>query len=94
MEELKKSFGERFMALLNEVRMRNDEIEDENVEIELHFCPVCGKHEFEFSGLYEKCPVCGWYDDPVQEDWEEDGGFNEMSLKQAREKYKEEMNKE
>ena len=54
-----------------------------------HKCPVCGEHEFEESGGYEICPVCGWEDDALQEaqpDYE--GGANKMSLNQAKEAYK------
>lgn len=55
-----------------------------------HVCPVCGKHIFEDFNSFEECPVYGWMDDAVQEkypDWY--GCANDMSLKQARQAYKE-----
>ena len=54
-------------------------------------CPCCGCFTFgsEPQGNYDICPVCYWEDDPLQlidEDFE--GGANKVSLKQARENYK------
>ena len=50
-----------------------------------HICPVCRKHRFEKNGKYEICPVCGWEDDPVQNDDPYfSGGANEFSLKESR----------
>ena len=49
-------------------------------------CPVCGKTEYLVEDTM--CKVCGWFNDPVQNDdpdWE--GGENMMSLNQAREAY-------
>ena len=54
-----------------------------------HKCPVCGKFEFPHVGSYDYCPVCGWQDDPIQEDEpDEDCCANQMSLNEAREAYK------
>lgn len=54
-----------------------------------HKCPVCGKFEFSDKDSYEVCEVCGWGDDDLQEckpDFK--GGFNHMSLNEAKEAYK------
>ena len=51
-------------------------------------CPVCGRHTF--SDVFEKCPVCGWENEYVQEKnptWR--NGANEMSLEEARKAYAE-----
>ena len=51
-------------------------------------CPVCGKHQFEEDDNFEICPVCGWEDDGIQrDDPDYDGGANDLSLNQYREKY-------
>ncbi len=53
-----------------------------------HKCPVCNKYDFSESGSYEICPVCGWEDDPVQEDDPAySGGANLMSLNEAKTAY-------
>lgn len=53
-----------------------------------HICPVCGKYEFEESGSFDICPVCGWGDDPLQADEPDyDRGFNHMSLNEAKAAY-------
>ncbi len=55
-----------------------------------HTCPVCGKYEFEGYGSFDVCEVCGWEDDSTQENNpDEDGGANHMSLNEARAAYKE-----
>ena len=52
-----------------------------------HLCPVCGKYEFEDE--YEKCGVCGWWNDLVQELHPDfDAGANAISLNQAKDYYK------
>ena len=52
-------------------------------------CPVCEKYHFEELGVYDFCPVCGWGDDLLQrDDHDYTGGFNRMSVNQAREAYK------
>ena len=51
-------------------------------------CPVCGKGII--LDAWEECPVCGWLDDPFQEEQPDmDGGNNKMSLNQARKAWKE-----
>lgn len=52
-------------------------------------CPCCGRHTINKPGDFEICPICGWEDDKTQsDDIDFDGGANELSLRQAREKYK------
>lgn len=61
--------------------------EDEDHPV-LRMCPVCGKHKF--SEPFEKCPICNWENDYVQEnnpDWR--NGANEMSLEEAKRVYAE-----
>ena len=46
-------------------------------------CPVCGGTDFD--EMYYACQLCGWEDDPVQEDDPDyRGGANSMSLNEAR----------
>ena len=55
----------------------------------MYGCPVCKKYEFDESGDSCICKVCGWENDPVQDDHPDWGGFaNQMSLNEAREAYK------
>lgn len=54
-------------------------------------CPCC--ENFTLSeqppGTYEICPVCGWEDDAVQfYDMDYAGGANEISLNQAKKRYR------
>ncbi len=52
-------------------------------------CPCCGRKVIEKPGDFEICPICGWEDDPTQsQDPDFEGGANELSLNQARKKYK------
>ncbi|MFC1894950.1 CPCC family cysteine-rich protein [Candidatus Dependentiae bacterium] len=54
-------------------------------------CPCCGYYtlEEEPPGTFEICPVCYWEDDNIQYlDHEYEGGANDISLNQARKKYK------
>lgn len=54
----------------------------------LRMCPVCGKHKF--TEAFQKCPVCNWENDYVQENnprWI--NGANELSLDEARRAYAE-----
>ena len=54
-----------------------------------HLCPVCGKHRFTEYDSFEICPVCGWWDEQMQEDnpdWTDCS--NIMSLNEAREAWK------
>lgn len=51
-------------------------------------CPVCGQHNFEEADDFEECPVCGWVNDGVQqEDPDYPGGYNRISLNDARKKW-------
>jgi rubredoxin len=52
-------------------------------------CPVCGQHAFEEADDFEECPVCGWVNDGVQRaDPDYPGGYNRISLNDARKKWK------
>ncbi|MGT0193850.1 CPCC family cysteine-rich protein [Burkholderia pyrrocinia] len=52
-------------------------------------CPCCGMPTLSESGGYEICPICNWEDDPVQSsDVSFEGGANELSLAQARAKWR------
>ena len=51
-------------------------------------CPVCGQHNFDESDDFEECPVCGWVNDGVQQaDPDYPGGYNRISLNDARKKW-------
>ena len=52
---------------------------------EKHFCPICGKHEYEDAYSYEICPICGWEDDEIQELYPDETGANSVTLIEARE---------
>ncbi|MBR4901164.1 MAG: hypothetical protein IKZ46_09515 [Victivallales bacterium] len=55
-------------------------------------CPCCGRKRIENLGDYEICDVCGWEDDPTQsKDPDFAGGANELSLKEARAKWRKEL---
>ena len=52
-------------------------------------CPVCQKYVFEEYGCFETCPVCNWGDDPLQRaEPDYKGGYNHLSLNEARLAYK------
>jgi len=54
-----------------------------------YLCPVCEQYKFEEKGQYENCEICGWEDDPIQNDDPTfEGGANVMSLNQARKAWK------
>ena len=54
-------------------------------------CPCCGRKRLESPGNYEICDVCGWEDDPAQtQDPAFAGGANELSLQEARAKWRKE----
>ncbi|NLB61149.1 MAG: hypothetical protein GX802_01795 [Clostridiales bacterium] len=60
------------------------------IQNEKHKCPVCKAFEFEELDSFDKCAVCGWIDDSVQEEYpDEDRCANEMSLNEAKKAYKE-----
>ena len=59
-------------------------------EVKKYQCPCCGNYTISEKppGTYEICPVCYWEDDDVQySDPGFEGGANDMSLNEAREKY-------
>lgn len=63
-------------------------VKEDNNDPIYRMCPVCGKHEF--SDAFEKCPVCNWENDYVQESNPEWANCaNEMSLNDARKAYAE-----
>lgn len=65
---------------------KKDHTEDDHPIYRL--CPVCGKHTF--SDAFEKCPVCNWENDYVQEsnpEWR--NCANELSLSEAKKAYAE-----
>ena len=54
-------------------------------------CVCCGELTMEEQppGTYQICPVCGWEDDKVQFKHPDlEGGANELSLNQARERFR------
>ncbi len=52
-----------------------------------HLCPVCG--QYAFTEPHDICPVCGWEQDSAQEKAPFfAGGANDLSLNEAREKWK------
>ena len=62
--------------------------EDEPKE-ESRPCPVCGQYDFGEDGDFEECPVCGWVNDGVQRaNPDYSGGYNRISLNDARKKWK------
>ena len=51
-------------------------------------CPVCEKYHFEEKNAFEECPICGWVDDLVQRlDHNCNGGFNRISVNEAKKKF-------
>ncbi|MDC3958222.1 hypothetical protein KEG38_30465 [Polyangium jinanense] len=51
-------------------------------------CPCCGLLTLPDRGHYEICDVCGWEDDPIQDQMpDREGGANAVSLNQARRNY-------
>ncbi len=60
--------------------------------MKLYQCPCCGKYTLELkpTNTFLECPECHWVDDGVQyADHDFQGGFNKMSLNEARQAYKE-----
>ena len=52
-------------------------------------CPVCRLFCFEEHGDFDLCPVCGWFNDPIQnENPEYKGGCNHRSQNEHREHWK------
>lgn len=59
-----------------------------------HPCPCCGNKTIEIPDFYEICPICGWEDDPGQnENPDDDVGANHNSLNEAREAYQNSQSK-
>lgn len=62
------------------------------IETANYVCPVCGEKTLRENpdGSYEECTICHWVMDELQ-NFNHDfrGGFNEMSLNEARAAYKE-----
>lgn len=53
-----------------------------------HFCPVCGKYEFDDDNSFDICPFCGWEDDSIQlNNPNYSGGANTYSLNMYKEQY-------
>jgi hypothetical protein len=51
-------------------------------------CECCGFPTLPGDSIFEICPLCGWQDDPVQnEDPDYAGGANDMSLNDYRRKW-------
>lgn len=60
--------------------------------MKLYQCPCCGKYTLELkpTNTFQECDVCHWVDDGVQyANHDFKGGFNKMSLNEARQAYKE-----
>lgn len=52
-------------------------------------CACCGQFTLEAQDEFDICEVCGWEEDPIQNEQPDyEGGANQMSLNQAREAYK------
>jgi rubrerythrin len=51
-------------------------------------CACCGKYSLPAGSEYEECPICGWIDDPYQNQHPDSpNGRNSVSLNQARAEY-------
>ena len=49
-----------------------------------------GQHSFDEDNDFEECPVCGWVNDGVQRaDPDYRGGYNRISLNEAKKKFAE-----
>ena len=56
-----------------------------------YYCPCCGYfvYDYKAAAKFGICPICYWENDPVQKaDINLEGGANELSLKKARDNYK------
>jgi len=61
---------------------------DTVVPIAFRACMCCGEYTIPVESKYEKCPVCGWIDDPYQNKHPaEKEGMNPMNLNDARSMY-------
>jgi hypothetical protein len=64
----------------------NSPLGDETKRMVKYTCPCCGYKTFyeEPNGEYNICTVCYWEDDPFQKaDPTDEGGANQVSLRQA-----------
>lgn len=53
-------------------------------------CPVCGQHTFKSNNTDERCPVCKWWNDIVEnENPEYGGGQNGICLNDYRKQWQE-----
>lgn len=53
-----------------------------------HYCPVCGKYEFEDFDSFDICPFCGWQDDGSDIDAPNIAfGANDLSFIEHKNKY-------
>ncbi|ADY12152.1 CPCC family cysteine-rich protein [Sphaerochaeta globosa] len=51
-------------------------------------CVCCGEYTIPVEREYEKCPACGWIDDPYQNEHpDENEGMNPNSLNETRSMY-------
>ena len=70
--------------------MTEKKVYNEDGDLLVLNCPVCGNLAFPYEGSFRVCPTCGWIDDYVQkEEPDEDYCANFMSLNQARKAWKE-----
>ena len=52
-------------------------------------CACCLNYVFDELGSYDFCPICGWQDESLQNEYMDyGGGANEMSIRQARAAFK------
>ena len=51
-------------------------------------CPVCGEYEFADESSFDICPICGWEDDGISEDFPDEFSPFGMTLNQWREWFK------
>ena len=59
--------------------------------MELYQCPCCGKYTLELkpTNTFLECDECHWVDDGRQFAYPDKGGFNKMTLNEARQAYRE-----
>ena len=90
---------------LNQFKAQYEKVLEENpnynclidaYEAKPHLCPVCGKYEFPDMNSFEICPFCGWEDDSLMADEQNNwaGCSNDLSLNDFKKKYDEKVKKE